>query len=78
MKTEWLAQHAGEWYSWKPLSGLDPSLSNSAMWIGAAIFAKEKAAGKPEAYCQMEAEKSAFRFYYRVRYSSELKIIMNR
>ena len=68
MKSEWLAQHAGEWYTWKPLPGLDPSLNDSVMWIGAAIYAKEKADGKPEAYCQIEAEKGVFQVRYRVKF----------
>ena len=68
MKSEWLAQHTGEWYTWKPLPGLDLSLSDAAMWIGASIYAKEKAAGKPEAYCHIEAEKAMFKFQYRVNY----------
>lgn len=67
MKTEWLAQHAGEWYSWKPLPGLDPAISDGAMWLGASVYAKEKAAGKPETHCQIEAEKAIFRMQYRVR-----------
>jgi hypothetical protein len=69
MKTEWLAQHGGEWFTWKPLPGVEPSLSESSMWIGASVYAKEKAAGKPEDYCQIEAEKAMFTISFRVKYS---------
>jgi hypothetical protein len=68
MKSEWLAQHAGDWYTWKPLPGLASSLSDATLWIGASIYAKEKAAGKPEALCQIEAEKCMFQTQYRVKY----------
>ncbi len=68
MKSEWLAQYGGEWYTWKPLPGLDPSLNDATMWIGAAFYAKEKASGKPEAQCQIEAEMAIFKIQYRVNY----------
>jgi hypothetical protein len=68
MNQEWTAQSGGEWHTWKPLLGLDPSLGETAMWMGAAVYAKMKAAGKPETICQQEAEKAAFQNQYRVRY----------
>ena len=69
MNQEWIAQSGGEWYTWKPTPGLDPSLGEAAMWMGAAIYANLKSSGKPEAVCQQEAEKAAFKVQYRVRYS---------
>jgi hypothetical protein len=68
MNQEWLAQCNGVWYKWNPLSGLDPSLGDAAMWMGAATYATLKAAGKPETVCHQEAEKAAFGIQYRVRY----------
>jgi hypothetical protein len=68
MNQEWIAQSGGEWYTWKPLPGLDHSLGEAAMWLGAAVYATLKATGKPETVCQQEAEKAAFENQYRVRY----------
>ena len=64
----WLAFTGVEWIVWKPLPGLEPSLGESAMWVGSLRYAKEKTAGKPETECQCEAENAAFEFQYCVVY----------
>jgi hypothetical protein len=53
---------------WKPLPGLDPSLGENSMRIGATVFAQMKVSGKPEDQCHIAAEKAAFEYHYRVSF----------
>lgn len=56
------------WYYWCPAVGIDPSLSDDALMIGAAIYAKLKSEGKSEIECHIEAEKAAFIYQYDIKY----------
>lgn len=72
MNSEWPAIYGTETYVWKPQPGLDPSLGEPAMWVGASVYAHLKAQKRPESQCQLEAEKAAFASQYRVKYSAYL------
>jgi hypothetical protein len=58
----------GEVLVWKPLPGLDPSLGERALQIGAMAYGTAKNAGKPEAVAQQEAEKEVYKAVFRVKY----------
>ncbi len=72
----WIGFARGRSIVWKTLPGLDPSLSDAAMQVGAAVFAKETVAGSPPNLCHEAAEKAAFSFHYKVAYTSFGNIIM--
>jgi hypothetical protein len=65
---EWPVIAKGQIIMWKPLPGLDSSLGEDAMRIGATVFAQMKTSGKPEDQCHIAAEKAAFEYYYKVSY----------
>jgi hypothetical protein len=71
MNSEWSTIYNGVYYVWKPVYGLDPSLGEQAMWAGAQVYAVHKSNARPEAVCQVEAEKAAFEMQYRVRYTEK-------
>ncbi len=62
---QWPALANGKVFVWAPLPGLDPGLGEKACWIGAAVYAKQRASGSTEAVAQMEAEREAIRFQYK-------------
>ena len=69
MNTSWPTIQGARILVWTPLPGLDPSLGEDAMWIGAAAFAAAVAQGKPEAECHIAAECAAYKQQYRVSYA---------
>ena len=69
MNTSWPTIQGTRILVWTPLPGLDPSLGEDAMWIGAAAFADAAAQGKPEAECHIAAEAAAYKQQYRVSYA---------
>jgi hypothetical protein len=69
MNTSWPTIKGTRILVWTPLPGLDPSLGEDAMWIGAAAFADAVAQGKPEAECHIAAEVAAYKQQYRVSYA---------
>jgi hypothetical protein len=68
-QTEWPSFARGQWFVWKPFPGIDPTLGDISMWLGAAKYAQMKSQGKPERESQNEAEKLAFENHYRVKYN---------
>lgn len=70
MNTSWPIIQGARILVWTPLPGLDPSLGEDAMWIGAAAFANAVAQGKPEAECHIAAEAAAYKQQYRVSYAA--------
>jgi len=69
MSTSWPTILGTRIVVWTPLPGLDPSLGENAMWIGAAAFANSISQGKPEAECHVAAEVAAYKQQYRVSYA---------
>lgn len=69
MNTSWPIIHGTRIIVWSPLPGLDPSLGENALWIGAATYADALAQGKPEAECHILAEAAAYKQQYRVSYA---------
>lgn len=69
MNTSWSTIQATRIVVWTPLPGLDPSLGEDAMWIGAAAFAAAQAQGRPEAECHIAAETAAYKQHYGVTYT---------
>jgi hypothetical protein len=65
---QWIAQVNGKVYAWTPRPGMDPSVGEQGMRIAATVYATAKAAGKPEAVAQQEAECAAFKQQYHVKY----------
>ncbi len=54
----WVGVHQGKPTVWTPPPGADPSLSEAAMLLGAAVFARTKS--------HEAAEKAAFSYHYQV------------
>jgi hypothetical protein len=65
---QWTGFSNGAWYVWTPPPGLDKSLGEKAMMIGATCYAVCKDAGRPESECQTAAQKGAFEEQYGVKY----------
>jgi hypothetical protein len=70
-KTVWPAFVKGNWYSWKPLPGMDPGLDESMYRLAAAKWASSMADGKPEAIAHQEAEAFVFETVYGVSYPTK-------
>lgn len=51
----------GQWISYTPLQGMDPSFSKSALQIAAAVYAKALAEGKGQLEAHQAAEAAAFK-----------------
>jgi hypothetical protein len=58
----------GQWISWKPLPGLDISMGENALLIGATVYARSIVGGLSEVKAQQMAEIAAFQYHYRVVY----------
>ena len=56
------------WIVWTPLPGLDSSLGERALRIGAAEYARVLAGGMSEEKSHQVAEKEAFEIHYRVKF----------
>ena len=69
MDSSWPTVWGARIVVWSPLPGLDPSLGEDAMRIGAAAFTAAQAQGKPEAECHVAAEVAAYKQQYRVSYA---------
>jgi len=69
MDASWSTLWGARIVVWTPLPGLDPSLGEDAMRIGAVAFAAAQAQGKPEAECHVIAEAAAYKQHYRVSYA---------
>jgi hypothetical protein len=69
MDASWSTLWGARIVVWTPLPGLDPSLGEDAMRIGAVAFAEAEAQGKPEAECHVAAEAAAYKQHYRVSYA---------
>lgn len=61
-------EHEGKQFTWTPLEGLDTSLSEEALLVGAKRWAFIMTIGKPERIAHQEAEKAAYEYYYSVTY----------
>ncbi len=70
MNTQWVAQFNGKVYTWTPRPGMDPSVGEQGMRIGASVYAAAKTAGKPEVTAHQEAEKAAYNMQFRVSYTT--------
>jgi hypothetical protein len=58
----------GQWIQWKPLPGLDISMGENALLIGATVYARSIIGGLSEVKAQQLAEGAAFQYHYRVVY----------
>jgi hypothetical protein len=67
MKT-WISYIDGLWFFWTPSVGIDPSLGDEAMLLGATAYGRCKYQGRPENECHIEAEKVAYIYQYNVKY----------
>jgi hypothetical protein len=68
MDTSYPVMVNGEWISWTPLPGLDPSLGREVCLAAATKYVEMKIAGKPEDKCHAAAEQVAFKLQYGVKY----------
>ena len=56
------------WIVWTPLPGLDSSLGEKALRIGAAEYARAVAGGMSEEKSHQVAERAAFEVQYHVKF----------
>jgi hypothetical protein len=61
-------EYKGKQITWTPLEGLDTSLSDKSLEVGAKRWAFLISIGKPERVAHQEAEKAAYEHYYFVTY----------
>ena len=58
----------GKIITWTPLPGLDPTLGDKALQVGAMVYGTAIHQGKPEEVAQQEAEKAMYQMVYGIRY----------
>jgi len=58
----------GQVVIWEPLPGLDPSLGERVMMIGATAYGHAIIAGKPEEEAQQEAERAMYRVAFSINF----------
>jgi hypothetical protein len=58
----------GRIINWIPLPGLDPSLGERVMMIGATAYGHAIIAGKPEEEAQQEAERAMYRVAFSINF----------
>lgn len=58
----------GQIVVWKPLPGLDPSLGERALQIGATAYGIALSSGKSESEAQQDAERAMYQSVFRVKY----------
>ncbi len=63
-----LAFVEGRIVSWTPLPGLDPTLGERVLQLGAMAYGRAKHLGKPEEVAQQEAERVMYRMTYQIKY----------
>lgn len=58
----------GQPIQYEPLPGLDPSLGERALQLGATVYGMAKLAGKPEAIAHREAEQVMYETVFYIHY----------